>query len=113
LKAKFLKLIKELLTTALLKELLVNFIKRLIGLTSGAYGFIAGIVISRLVSWGILEAKKAVNKEQIEDKNEKIREHYEKVINNPESSQSDIDSATESFLGVRVRRVSEGDSKRP
>lgn len=110
---ELLKKVAEYLAIEAVKRLIVTYLKRLIGITTGFWGFIVGYILNKLYSWGVLELKKEVVRKEVESKNQEILEHYEKVINNPNASQSDIDYATLAFLGARLQQPAEGDIKRP
>lgn len=110
---EILKQLAEYLAIEAVKRLIVSYLKKLIGITTGFWGFAVGYILNKLYAWGLLEVKKQIVREEVEDKNEQILERYEKVINNPDASQSDIDSATLDYLGARVRPIPESNTKRP
>lgn len=104
--ASFWELIRKyFFSTSWFKDLVFNYVSKLAmnSIGGGFIGFIAGIFLKKLLSWGWGAIEDLVIAEQVESKNESKLEDYNEIIQNPDSSAEDIRDAAPDFLGGDIK----------
>lgn len=103
-KQKVLKLIKEYVLNTSVSKLLTSYAVKAAGITSGFGAWLVGLVMKKLLEYGIQKHKEAEIKEEVKLENDKDDLKYEEVLQNPNSTNDDIANAAPDFLGGTVNK---------